>query len=273
MSEPALRVVEGLPAVLDALDLETIDVDLYRDRHEITNSGRVYGGQVAAQALVAAERTVEVSMRTHSLHAYFLRPGEAAERVVFRVDRPHDGRTFARRCVTAVQRGRPILCLEASFTAGGEAATHHRRPPEGTPDAPDCVPTVWSVAVAGVQPWTAVELRPTAGREAPGLAQDVWFRLRGQDRRDGVSEAALLTYLSDLTLAATVKRTDPAITRLTSLDHVMWFHNEVRFDDWLLYAKECAALGARRGLTQGSVFSRTGTLVSTVAQEVLVGYS
>lgn len=272
MSEPAMRIVEGLPAVLDALDLETIDVDLYRDRHEITHHGRLYGGQVAAQALVAAERTVDPAMRVHSLHAYFLRPGDAAERVVFRVDRPHDGRTFTRRRVTAVQHGRHILNLEASFTADPEAATHHRRPPEGTPAARDCVTTPFTVAVGGVQPWKAVELRP-AGGGGQGLAQDVWFRLRGQHRHDGVSQAALLTYLSDLTLAAAVKRTNPDITRLTSLDHVMWFHDEVRFDDWLLYAKDCAALGARRGLTQGNVFSRAGTLMATVAQEVLVGYS
>jgi acyl-CoA thioesterase-2 len=272
MSEPALRIVEGLPAVLDALDLETIDVDLYRDRHEIANGGRLYGGQVAAQALVAAERTVGAGMAVHSLHAYFLRAGDAAERAVFLVDRPQDGRTVTRRRVTAVQHGKAILGLEASFTTDRAATVRHHRPPEDTPDAPDCVTTPFTVSVGGVQPWKAVELRP-AGGGGQGLAQDVWFRLRGQHRGDGVSQAALLTYLSDLTLAAAVKRTDPGITRLTSLDHVMWFHNEVRFDDWLLYAKDCAALGARRGLTRGSVFSRTGTLISTVAQEVLVGYS
>lgn len=255
--------------MLDALDLEVIDVDLYRDRHHLTGGGRLYGGQVMAQALVAAERTAEPTMRVHSLHGYFLRPGDAEQRVVFRVDRPHDGRTFARRRVSAIQNGRPVLCLDASFTADHDVADQHRKPPEGTPDALDCAPTTWTVPVGGVQPWNAIELRPTAG----GLHQDVWFRLRGEHRHEGVSQAALLTYLSDLTLAATVKRDRPAITRLTSLDHVMWFHDDVRFDDWLLYAKDCPALGARRGLTQGSVFSRTGTLISTVAQEVLVGYS
>jgi acyl-CoA thioesterase II len=265
----AVGMSEGLPAVLDALDLEGIDVDLYRDRHDLTDGRRLYGGQVTAQALVAAERTADPAMRVHSLHAYFLRPGDAGQRVVFRVDRPHDGRTFARRRVSAVQNGRPILCLDASFTADRDSAEQHRKPPEGTPDALDCATTEWTVAVGGVQPWTAIELRPTSG----GLDQDVWFRLRGEHRRESVSQAALLTYLSDLTLAATVKRDRSTITRLTSLDHVMWFHNDVRFDDWLLYAKECPALGARRGLTQGSVYSRAGTLISTVAQEVLVGYS
>jgi acyl-CoA thioesterase II len=266
-------VDRGLGAVLRLLDLETLDVDLFRGAATPGPGHRLFGGQVAAQAVVAAERTTDADTAMHSLHAYFLRPGDTAEAVIFRVDRLQDGRTFSRRRVTAIQQGKPILCLEASFTTDRSATDYQEAAPI-TSDPEDCTRLRWEFPGSGPQPWDVFDVRIASGDapHPPPFLDDVWFRQVGDASGSGVSPSALLTYVSDLTLASAVirpsGRTD--VTGMTSLDHVMWLHNDVRVDDWLLYTKDCPAVGPLRGLARGSIFARNGTLIASVAQEGLI---
>ena len=261
----------GLPELLGLLNLEGIDTDLFRSRAAGVPGHRLFGGQVAAQALVAAERTAAGGTRAHSLHAYFLRPGDTGKPVVYQVDRLHDGRTFRRRRVTAVQEGRPILCLEASFTIE-EAAAEHQVTAPTVPNPDSCPPMVWRHRATGFRPDRGFDLRAAipAGGKAPHFSDDLWFRTRGPWDGGPVSAAAVLTYVSDLTFISVILRPGggrPDVSRLTSLDHVVWIHNEVRLDDWLLFAKATPAAGPVRGLGLGSIFHRDGTLIATVAQE------
>lgn len=266
---------QGLAPLLDLLDLETIELDIFRSRETGKPGGRLFGGEVCAQALVAAERTVPETMGPHSLHAYFLRPGDTGARVVFRVDRLQEGRNFRRRRVTAIQHGEPILCLECSFTTDKTGANHQVAVMPEAPDPDECEPLAarhpeqWRV-----NPGDVFELRPaTLGREEYArFIHDAWFRPRNGKLDDRVSAAAVLTYFSDLTFVSSIlrptMRTD--IKGLTSLDHVMWFHNEVRFDDWLYYAKTSPAVGDLRGLAEGRIFTRDGKLLVSAAQEGLI---
>jgi acyl-CoA thioesterase-2 len=263
-----------LAHLLDVLDLETIELDIFRSRSTGEPGGRLFGGEVCAQALVAAERTVPPETAPHSLHAYFLRPGDTGARVVFRVDRLQDGRNFRRRRVTAIQHGEPILCLESSFTTDRSGADHQVSAP-AAPEPEDCAPLAirhpkgWQV-----NPHEVFDVRP-ATRERSDYQRfidDLWFRPRSGKLDDRVSAAAVLTYFSDLTFVSSILRptlrTD--IKGLTSLDHVLWFHNEVRFDDWLFYAKSSPAVGDLRGLAEGRFFHRDGTLIASAAQEGLI---
>jgi acyl-CoA thioesterase II len=255
------------------LDLEQIEVWTYRGFSFHPGSTRAFGGLVAGQALVAAGRTVPDDRRVHSLHAYFLRPGDTGRPVVFRVDPLQDGRTFSRRRVTAIQGGQPILCLEASFTTD-QAATDYQVSPPAVPAPEDCPPMVWRTRATGLRPDRPFDLRaaivPDAG--PPHFSDDLWFRTRGDWDAGPVSRTAILTYVSDLTFVSGILRPlgRPDVPRLTSLDHVMWFHNEPRLDDWLLFTKSTPATGSLRGLAQGSMFHRDGTLIATMAQEGLV---
>jgi len=233
----------------------------------------LFGGQVCAQALVAAERTTPAEARAHSLHAYFLRPGDTGRPVVFQVDPLQDGRTFSRRRVTAIQGGRPILCLEASFTTD-RAVTDYQVSPPAVPVPEDCPPMVWRTRATGLRPDRPFDLRAAITPDAgpPHFSDDLWFRTRGDWNAGPVSRTAILTYVSDLTFVSGILRPlgRPEVPRLTSLDHVMWFHNEPRLDDWLLFTKSTPATGSLRGLAQGSMFHRDGTLIATMAQEGLV---
>jgi acyl-CoA thioesterase-2 len=193
--------------------------------------------------------------------------------VVFQVDPLQDGRTFSRRRVTAIQGGQPILCLEASFTTD-RAVTDYQVSPPAVPAPEDCPPMVWRTRATGIRPDRPFDLRaaiaPDAGQ--PHFSDDLWFRTRGQWDGGPVSRTAILVYVSDLTFVSGILRPlgRPDVPRLTSLDHVMWFHNEPRLDDWLLFTKSTPATGALRGLAQGSMFHRDGTLIATMAQEGLV---
>jgi acyl-CoA thioesterase II len=263
----------GLPALMAVLDLEPLDTQLFRSQSTGDPGFRLFGGQVCAQALVAAERTAPAEARAHSLHAYFLRPGDTGRPVVFRVDPLQDGRTFSRRRVTAIQGGQPILCLEASFTAD-RAATSHQVSPPAVPAPEDCPPMVWRTRATGLRPDRPFDLRAAIAPDAgpPHFSDDLWFRTRGDWDAGPVSRTAILTYVSDLTFVSGILRPlgRPDVPRLTSLDHVMWFHNEPRLDDWLLFTKSTPATGSLRGLAQGSMFHRDGTLIATMAQEGLV---
>ncbi len=269
------RAGTGLRDLLAVLDLEDIDAGLFRSGPSAAGEPghRLFGGQVAAQALVAAERTSDDGATAHSLHAYFLRPGDTGKAVVFQVDRLQDGRTFRRRRVTAIQHGHPILCLEASFTTDQAIAEHQVAAPP-VPDPDSCPPMVWRYRVTGLRPDAGFELRAAISPdgEPPHFSDDLWFRVRGPWTGGPVSPSAVLTYVSDLTFVSVIMRPRgrPDVSRLTSLDHVMWFHNEVRLDDWLLFAKSTPAAGTMRGLALGSIFHRDGTLIATVGQEGLM---
>jgi acyl-CoA thioesterase II len=260
------------------LTLEDIEVDLFRAAETTGGSGRLLGGQVAAQAMTAAGCTV-TGARPHSLHAYFLRPGDSSWPILFRVERLHDGRTFHRRRVTAIQDGHPILCLESSFTADAPVADDYPGMP-AVPAPEDCPVFVNPGRLAGLSQWSAIEARSVDGVGLPmprAMAGDMWIRLLDRAVTDDVPAESVLTYLSDLTLAAaTVRPTErhpngrPEVLHLVSLDHSVWFHNEARLSDWLLYTKALSTAGARRGLATGQLFNQDGTLVATVAQETLM---
>ncbi|MET7773447.1 acyl-CoA thioesterase domain-containing protein [Nocardia sp. NPDC005366] len=261
---------ENSTALIDRLDLEVVDRDVFRTRVEHVWSSRLFGGEVCAQALVAAERTVSSTGLPHSLHAYFLRPGDPSVPVDFRVDRLHDGGTFCRRRVTATQYGRAILCLDASFTGDHDRLTG--RVPVPDMRGPERCPPYVSLLAPNIESRQMQEFDiRTMGQGAEADTGDIWFRAR--NRVDGrVSAAAVLTYFSDFTLIAVILSSaePPTARALTSLDHVMWFHNEVRLDDWLYYQKSAPAVGDLRGLAQGRIFNQDGTLIASIAQEGLI---
>ena len=268
----------GLPDLMAVLDLEPLEERLFRSQPTGAPGNRLFGGQVAGQALVAAERTTAEGARAHSLHAYFLRAGDTGRPVVFQVDPLQDGRTFSRRRVTAIQGGMPILCLEASFTTD-QATLDYQISPPAVPDPEDCPPMVWRARATGLRPDRPFDLRAAIAPDTrpPHFSDDLWFRTRGQwpgtpVRYGPVSRTAILAYVSDLTFVSGILRPLGRldVSRLTSLDHVVWFHNEPRLDDWMLFTKSSPATGTRRGLAQGSIFHRDGTLIATVAQEGLV---
>jgi acyl-CoA thioesterase-2 len=261
------------------LRLETVEVNIFRGEGLPGATHRLYGGLVAAQALAAAGHTV-TGARPHSLHTYFLRPGDASRPVLFQVDRLHNGRTFSRRRVTAIQQGEPILCLESSFTADTSQATDYQCAP-AVPTPPDCPEYIPRDKFGGrASPWNLISARPVPGHgdvpHALATPGDIWFRFRAA-AADGVTPEVMLTYLSDLTFGAAAlrpTRQHPAgrrdVTGITSLDHSVWFHNPPDLSGWLLFAKDAPAVGPARGLVTGSIFNRDGTLVASVAQEALV---
>ncbi|MBW8486314.1 acyl-CoA thioesterase II [Actinomadura parmotrematis] len=280
---------ESLKALLDLLDLEQIENDIFRGRSPEDRQQRVFGGQVAGQALVAAGRTVPVNRPVHSLHAYFIRPGDPLVPIVYTVDRVRDGRSFTTRRVLAIQHGKAIFSLSASFQVEEGGVAHHAAMPDAP--APETLPTQRERLLPLFGERFAEEFtsrRPIDVRHATPLtweaAKDpalttpeskVWLKVDGELPDDPLLHVCLMTYASDMTLLDTVllnhglawgdKRTMGA-----SLDHAMWFHKPFRVDDWLLYAQDTPFAGGGRGLAHGQVFTREGDLVVSVMQEGLV---
>jgi acyl-CoA thioesterase-2 len=280
-------VSDRLSELLDLLDLEQIEVNIFRGRSPDETMQRVFGGQVAGQALVAAGRTVPPDRPVHSLHAYFIRPGDPTVPLVYMVDRVRDGRSFTTRRVSAVQHGRPIFTLSASFHHSEHGVVHQDPMPAVPP--PDAVPRNVDrlQAIYGDLPVlireNPVDLR-TIGPLSSEAEQDpslrttrsqVWLRVDGELPDDPLLHVCLMTYVSDMTLLDTVLlghglsfydgRTSGA-----SLDHAMWFHRPFRADRWLLYAQESPVAFGARGLARGEVFTENGDLVVSVVQEGLV---
>jgi acyl-CoA thioesterase-2 len=275
----------GIGTFLAHLDLEPIEVNIFRGHHYAGPSRhRVFGGQVAAQAMVAASRTVELG-RIHSLHAYFLRPGDSSVPILYTVDRIRDGRTFATRRVVAIQHGQAIFNLACSFHVEEEGLDHSKEMPEVP--GPDELPAPGEVAedrrpnsplkfledhgldirfVAG-PPWTRDSV--------PQAREQVWMRTREPLGDDPVVHLAIVTFASDLTLLGTIlQRHGLSPWRsghfAASLDHCMWFHHPIRADEWLLFDQQSPAAHGARGLTLGSLYDERGLLVASVAQEGLV---
>ena len=274
--------------LIELLDLEQIDVDLYRGRQPQTDRQRVFGGQVAAQALLAGIRSVDPAYVVHSLHSYFLRAGDHSVPIVYDVERLRDGRSFPTRRVVARQHGRPIYFQTASFQRDETGLEHadtmpQVRSPEQSIDLIEVIrQRSEDEAAAFAREWAALEMR-YVGVSGLGLPKDeqrpaqarLWARVNGELTEDPAQHVAAFTYASDLTLlGATLvphgvnlgsPRLQPA-----SLDHTIWFHRPFRADEWWLYDQWSPAAVGGRGLALGRVFSSDGVLVATVAQEGLI---
>ncbi|GLF93586.1 acyl-CoA thioesterase II [Streptomyces yaizuensis] len=283
----------ALDNLLDLLDLERIERDIFRGRSRASVVPRVFGGQVAAQALTAAGRTVPADRAAHSLHAYFLRQGDPGAPIVYTVDRIRDGRTFAGRRVVAVQHGRPIFHLSASFQSAEDGLEHQDAMP-AAPD-PESLPTAAEILPSYAGNFTdpgalerllrsreAVDVRyaaaPPYGSVGTARAprSQVWFRARGELPDDLLLHTCLVTYVSDMTLLDSVLiahgRGGWAVGDVVgaSLDHAMWFHRPFRADEWLLYDQESPSSGGGRGLGQGRIWTRDGRLAVSVIQEGVI---
>ncbi len=272
--------------LVDLLDLESLDVDLFRGRPADTDRQRVFGGQVAAQALIAGVRTVDPTYVIHSLHSYFLLPGDTAVPIIYDVERLRDGRSFATRRVVARQHGRPIYYLTASFQREEEGFEHQ----DAMPDVPPPEQGLDLVALmraggavdadALAKEWSALEARHL-GTSRRGLPEDperpararMWVRINGRLSDDPVEHLAAFTYASDMSLlGATLSahEVNPAKVQMASLDHTIWFHRPFRADEWWLYDQTSPSASNSRGLALARVFTQDGLLVATVAQEGLI---
>ncbi len=282
---------DALDQLLELLDLEQIEVNIFRGRSPDETRQRVFGGQVAGQALVAAGRTVPADRPVHSLHAYFIRPGDPSVPIVYTVDRVRDGRSFTTRRVTAIQHGKPIFTLSASFHQP-EQGLAHATPMPAVPAPEELRSNAERLAEALGGPLPAqvrdspIELRSVGPlsveisrnpslRGQGKLGNLVWLRVMEQLPDDPLLHVCLMTYVSDLTLLETVLLEHDVswldgTTSGASLDHAMWFHRPFRADSWLLYAQESPIAAGGRGLARGQVFTAEGELVVSVVQEGLI---
>jgi acyl-CoA thioesterase-2 len=275
--------------LVELLDLEAIEDNLFRGKQPDTQMQRVFGGQVLAQSLVAAVRTVPDTFSCHSLHSYFLRPGDPTEEIRYAVDRIRDGRSFTTRRVVAWQDRKgeevAIFSLTADFHAGEKPVAEHSLPMPDVPGPEEALGTAeiaarhgeraaWMSAMSQVveqrflgDPFTA------RARTYPDTKSQGWFRVAGRLGDDAAVQAAALTFVSDLTLLSA------GFARLgggwqdfigASLDHSVWFHRPVRADEWFLYETDSPAAGSGRALCFGQIWAADGTHVATVAQEGLI---
>ncbi len=271
-------------AIEEILDLEQLEVDIYRGRVFSPESGyfqRTFGGHVAGQSLVSAVRTVDPRYQVHSLHGYFLRPGDADQPTVFIVERSRDGGSFATRRVNAIQHGQIIFSMGASFQADQEGIHHQDVMPAAPP--PDGLPGLDSIKVfddAGFkqfEEWDVCIVPRDQLLLSPGKAsqQQVWFRHRDPLPDDPVLHICALAYMSDLTLlgSAQVNHLDVREhLQVASLDHAMWFMRAFRADEWLLYDQSSPSASGGRSLCQGKIFTQSGEMVAAVMQEGLTRF-
>ena len=276
-----------LDDLIRLLDLERLEMNLFRGESRDIGSPQVFGGQVLGQALVAATRTVEAERRVHSLHSYFLRRGDFNAPIVYEVDRSRDGASFTNRRVVAIQHGKQIFHLSASFQVEEPGPDHQVPAPSVTPpeELPDLTATMrvhlHEMPEQRRRFWERD--RPFEFRSVEGVAdgapragvRHVWFRLAGACPSDDALHRCLLAYVSDYNLLETATlphgisyHTDDVM--LASLDHGLWFHRPFRIDDWLLYATISPSSSGARGMAFGRVFDRAGTLVASTAQEGLM---
>jgi acyl-CoA thioesterase-2 len=271
------------------MDLEPLEVNIYRGHNRDLGTGRVFGGQVFAQALVAARRTVDAPREAHSVHGYFILPGDLAAPIVYFVDRLRDGNSFTTRRVTAIQHGQAIFNLSASFHIAERGLEHQSAMPDVPP--PESLPSELEL-IRNMADKIPESLRPVLTQDRPldfrpvdpgdpfhpekgAPVRHVWFRALGALPDDTLTHQAVLTYASDYRLLTTALQPHGISFRaqelqLASLDHSVWLHRPFRADDWLLYAMDSPLASGARAFTRGSIYTRAGALVASVAQEGLV---
>ena len=275
--------------LVDTLDLEKLEENLFRGTSPQIGWQRVFGGQVIAQALVAAHRTVDADRFIHSLHAYFMRPGDPSVPIIYQVERIRNGSSFNTRRVVAIQHGEPIFSMSASFQIEEEGYDHQMPAPKvPAPESLLSETQLQEAFLAKAPPmirkyWQnkrPIEIKPVSlahyiSNEKLAPNQDVWVRAVGEVPDDRCFQAAILAYLSDMTLLDTSLYAhgttifDPSI-QVASLDHAMWFHRPCKLDDWLLYSQDSPSASGARGLTRGSIMTRDGVLIASVTQEGLI---
>ena len=280
------ELAQGLVTLLD---VEELDVDLYRGPQNPGGKGRVFGGQVIAQALMSAVASVDPERVAHSLHAYFMRPGDEDFPIIYRVERDYDGGSFSNRRVIAMQRGKPILNMTASFQRKEKGLEHQADMPDVP--APETLPTEAEhirkyedkldprlfkfltrdrpIEIRPVEPWSHID------PEVREPARNIWFKASGDIGESQLMHRAVLAFASDMALLSTCMQPH-GVSWLThamqsaSLDHAVWFHDDVRMDDWLLYTTDSPWSGGARGFNRGQLFTRDGKLVASTAQEGLI---
>jgi acyl-CoA thioesterase-2 len=274
----------------DRLDLQQIDRDIFTGWCHSGSPLRAYGGQIAAQSLVAAGRTVDdADRRVHSLHGYFLRPGRTKDSITYLVDRPRDGRSFSTRFVRAVQNGETIFMMTASFAVHDSGPEHQFTKPDlSRPDALEDVPVPMPAYLKGAEAPGDLDYpdshiiglrivaadRPTA-LEDGRYERMAWVRIEEELPNDSLAQSCALTYLSDLTMVSTAlsphaSAGQPHDLMLASIDHAVWFHAPTRADRWLLFAQDTPVARGGHGLARGLFFDTDGTLVASVVQESLM---
>ena len=281
---PGIAGADPLADLLFVLDLEEIETTIFRGHQTDEKRLRTFGGLVAGQALVAAGRTVPSTLFVHSLHAYFLRPGDPTRPIVYEVDRIRDGKSFATRRVTAIQHGEAVFTLSASFHVT-EPGVSHQQPMPTAPD-PESLPTFkerWR-HLAETEPGWYNWPRPIDQRhvDAPSRErvkreprQQLWFKTIGALPDDPLLHACIAAYASDMSVLDTallphgISWDDPGFMG-ASLDHAMWFHCPFRADDWLLYDQESTVAFGARGLSRGEMYTQDARLVVSVVQEGLM---
>jgi len=280
----------AMQELLSILDLERLEHNLFRGRSPKLDWQRVFGGQTIAQALVAAQRTVDADRHVHSLHGYFMRPGDTKVPIIYEVDRIRDGGGFTTRRVVAIQHGHAIFSLEASFQVEEGGLEHHVPMPLNVPSpdslldqrqllgeygdrVPEGIKRYWERdRPLEVKP---IMLKHYTSREKLEPHQDIWIRTTGPVPADRALRSAVLAYLSDMTLLDTSTFAhgravfDPDI-QAASLDHAMWFHRPHPLDGWLLYSQDSPSTQDGRGLSRGAIYGQDGTLIASVAQEGLI---
>ena len=283
----AIRTVEQL---LSVLDLDTTQArtteDIFTGSSHPMPSGRIYGGQVLAQTLIAAERTLPEDRSVHSMHGYFLRPGDASQGITIAVDRIHDGRSFSTRRSQAYQNGVPIFSMIASFQDDDPGLEHAVPMPDDVPSPESLAPDedrveglpsgarrMLSDRAADVRHISSPLFLPSDDEKVP--RQGVWMRMRAPLPDDPRLHRAALAYLSDMTIQESILRAHGVFwalpgLKVASLDHAMWWHRPARVDEWLLYVQESPNARGGRGLAQGCTYTRDGVLVASVAQEIMI---
>jgi len=279
----------AVDALIDLLNLETLEEDIFRGLSPDEDRQRVFGGQVAGQALVAATRTVPSDYDVHSLQSYFLRPGDPNLPIIYLVERIRDGRTFVTRRVRAVQHGKAIFHLSASFQLPEEGYDHQFEAPADMPD-PESLPDFHTrmepfkeqignfftrprpidLRYCEVSPWNRNEALPPQ--------QHVWIKANGELPDDPLIHICVLTYASDMSVLDTsllphAESFAFGDVFMASVDHAMWFHRPFRADEWLLYSQDSPSASGGRGLGRGLVFDQQGALVASVVQEGLIRHA
>ena len=278
----------GVDGLLEILDLEALDHNQFRGQSPNVDWQRVFGGQVIGQALVAAFRTVE-ERNVHSLHCYFMRPGDPNFPITYDVDKIRDGRSFTTRRVVALQHDKPIFSLSASFQIAEEGYDHQINmpdipQPEDLPNEQELKEKYLTFAPQNVKDYWSrprpIEIRPVSlehyfSDKKLEPAQHIWIRTTSPVPEDQLRSTAVLAYLSDMTLLDTslyahgTSIFDKQL-QVASLDHAMWFHRKADFSDWILYTQDSPSASGARGFTRGSLYTRSGTLIASVAQEGLI---